>query len=184
MTLISDEYRLTNIELHRRNHTYGSYGSRWAPLVRELKEKFAAESILDYGCGKGTLAEALPDLGLREYDPCVVGKDAPPAPADLVICTDVLEHIEPELIDNVIEHIWSVTLKVAFLNISTRRAAKRLPDGRNAHLIVQDPDWWTVRVELCFDIQESQALTETSEFNCVVTPRKQGDRMSRAGSTA
>ena len=32
--------------------------------------------------------------------------------------------------------------KFAFFAISTRPAKKTLPDGRNAHLTVQSPDWW------------------------------------------
>ena len=32
--------------------------------------------------------------------------------------------------------------KFVFFAISTRAAKKTLPDGRNAHLTVQSPDWW------------------------------------------
>ena len=34
----------------------------------------------------------------------------------------------------------------AFLLIDTREAIKTLPDGRNAHLIIEGKDWWTEKV--------------------------------------
>ena len=71
----------------------------------------------------------------------------PEIPAELVICTDVLEHIEPELIDNVLKHIESLTLKTAYLIIDTLPAQKNLPDGRNAHLIIENQDWWTNKIQ-------------------------------------
>ena len=84
----------------------------------------------------------MPDANIREYDPAVPGKDAEPQPADLVICTDVLEHIEPDCLNDVLDHIRQVSLKYAFVNVSTRPAVKFLQDGRNAHLIIQPADWW------------------------------------------
>ncbi len=79
---------------------------------------------------------------VREYDPGIIGKDALPKPADLVIATDVLEHIEPELLGNVLEHIRSLARLGVFLNIATSPAREILPDGRNAHLIIRPPAWW------------------------------------------
>jgi hypothetical protein len=37
--------------------------------------------------------------------------------------------------------------KNAFLIIATSPAKKFLPDGRNAHLIVETPGWWKERIE-------------------------------------
>ncbi len=82
-----------------------------------------AQSVLDYGCGKGTLAEAV-SFEIREYDPAIAGKDENPLPADLVICTDALEHIEPEYLDAVLVHIASLTRMAAFFVVHTGRAQK------------------------------------------------------------
>jgi hypothetical protein len=65
-----------------------------------------------------------------------------PKPSDILVCTDVLEHIEPTLLDNVLDHIERLTREVALLVISCRPANAVLPDGRNAHLIIETPDWW------------------------------------------
>ncbi len=35
-----------------------------------------------------------------------------------------------------------VTKRKLFFNIATRPAQKTLPDGRNAHLIVETAEWW------------------------------------------
>jgi FkbM family methyltransferase len=122
---------------------------------------------LDYGCGKQTLAAALPDLRVIGYDPAVPGLDAPPQPADLVVCTDVLEHVEPELIDNVLDDLCRVAKKAAFVTVATRPAVKTLADGRNAHLTVQPLAWWRASFESRFDIVEVREL-EGFEFSLVL----------------
>ncbi len=151
---ITEEYREANKRLHKINPKYGSSSAKWAAKVVELVGTTGSRTVLDYGCGKGQLAAALPQLDVREYDPAVPGKDAEPQPADLVVCTDVLEHIEPNCLDDVLQHIRSVTGKVAFLNIATRPAVKTLPDGRNTHLIIQSETWWRARIETFFEIVE------------------------------
>ena len=108
--------------------------------------------LLDYGCGKGNvfknIQKKFPLIDCRGYDPGVPEYAVmPEIPAELVICTDVLEHIEPELIDNVLKHIESLTLKTAYLIIDTLPAQKNLPDGRNAHLIIENQDWWTNKIQ-------------------------------------
>src|SRR5262245_55345835 len=98
MNLITPEYIEQNRLLHERVPEYGMSGQRWGRYVERLitEEKFV--SVLDYGCGKGTLAKVLVGYNVAEYDPAVPGKDGRPQPAELVVCTDVLEHIEPELL--------------------------------------------------------------------------------------
>ena len=167
--LISPQYVNDNLAMHERLANYGAYGSRWADRVRAIAARTGSCDVLDYGCGKGTLAKALTDLTVREYDPAIPGKDALPASADLVVCTDVLEHIEPDCIDEVIAHIGRLTRTAAFLNISTRLAAKSLDDGRNAHLIVQDAAWWRALIEGIFDLDEWQV--EQDQVNCVARPK-------------
>ena len=148
--LISDAYQKMNYQLHRGPEPYGQGGGRLASHIGHLVKKYDAKSLLDYGCGKGTLKPALqglcPDLDIREYDPAIPGKTSRPKPADIVICSDVMEHIEPECLDAVLEHIASVTRKIAYLAIASDEAEKTLPDGRNAHLIVQPAEWWLSKV--------------------------------------
>jgi hypothetical protein len=126
---------------------WGADGHSHADAVREFAARLGATSLLDYGCGRGTLRAALPDLKVMEYDPGIVGKDKMPKPAPLVVCTDVLEHIEPDRLGNVLQHLFLLAGRGAYLVIATRPARELLPDGRNAHLIVQEPAWWLAELQ-------------------------------------
>lgn len=140
--LISETYKSLNSRLHSARVDYGTSGSKWAGMVGKLAASLETTSVLDYGCGKGTLAKALPHIRVREYDPCIEGKDSAPEPACLVACTDVLEHIEPDCLMAVLDDLKRVTQRKGFFIIATRPAKKFLEDGRNAHLIQQDISWW------------------------------------------
>jgi hypothetical protein len=147
MTLYSPEYLDLNRELHSRGN-YGISGHKWAAKVHDLAGQCEAQTILDYGCGQGTLAAALrknyPDMpgSIFEYDPAIPGKEDKPRRVDLVVCGDVLEHIEPDCLLAVLDDIQSIARKAVFLVVATQPAVKILADGRNAHLIVEPVEWW------------------------------------------
>lgn len=167
---ITENYAELNRQLHASNEGYGSGSWRHAQKVMELRENTGSDTVLDYGCGKGMLKKALGDPEwMREYDPAVTGKDARPELADLVVCTDVLEHIEPELLDNVLTHIARVTANAALLIIATRPASKTLADGTNAHKIIKNADWWRTKLEEKFFIMEFEA-NGGLELGAVVSP--------------
>lgn len=153
--LISEAYAQENRELHDRYASYGSKGIQWAAYIEQLVIEEGHRSILDYGCGKGSLAECLGRSGIAvaEYDPAIPGKEASPADAaDLVICLDVLEHVEPDLLDNVLSDLARLTKRKIFFDICTEPAVKVLSDGRNAHLIVKPAEWWKEQLSRVFDI--------------------------------
>lgn len=160
--LISDGYRNLNAALHD-THRYGARGDKWADKVRDLAETHAIKSLLDYGCGKGALKKAIAghrDLDIREYDPAIPDKSAAPGPADMVVCTDVLEHVEPDCIADVVAHLKQLTQRVLFLVVSTRPAAKFLADGRNAHLIVQPLEYWQDLLTRDMTIAETRVMSD------------------------
>ncbi len=148
---ISQAYTELNRTLHEENHDYGGHGDRYAKVVNKLVSNKKVRSVLDYGCGKGALAAAL-DFPVWEYDPCVPGKEAAPRPAEFVVCTDVLEHIEPELLSATLEDIKRVTLNTVFFAIHTGPSGKTLGDGRNTHLIQENLDWWKAKLGIYFDL--------------------------------
>lgn len=145
--LITPQY----LELQREMHARGNYGissGKWAKPVSVLADQIGTRDVLDYGCGQGHLARALSvytSLIVHEFDPAIEGKDKAPEPADLVVSSDVLEHIEPSCLEDVLDHIASLGKKAVFLVVATRPAVKILPDGRNAHIIVQPAWWWMQR---------------------------------------
>lgn len=150
--LISEDYKEQNKVLHE-NPSYGISSAKWSEEVRGIAAAYGALSSLDYGCGKGLLKKTLGWNSMAEYDPSIEGKDAQPDPADLCVCTDVLEHIEPEFIDNVLDDLRRCTKKVGFFTIATRPAKKILPDGRNAHLIQEHYTWWLEKLTKRFTLR-------------------------------
>lgn len=144
--LISPAYRDQLLAL-RRARPWGGDGHKHAGAVDEFATLLQAETVLDYGCGEQTLAKALKDRRpVLGYDPGVEGREGKPKPCDLVVSTDVLEHIEPDKLDAVLAHILSLAGRGVYLVIACRPAKAILPDGRNAHLIVESPEWWTGKV--------------------------------------
>lgn len=149
MPLISPEYKALNTQLHRENTAYGTSGRNYSDMVEAVCRILKTRSVLDYGCGKGTLAARLP-FSIANYDPCIPGLDSPPSPATVVVCTEVLEHIEPENLDAVLDDLARLTLRLVVLTVALGPAEKTLADGRNAHLIVRTEEWWNERIEKRF----------------------------------
>ena len=172
-TLISEEYRKMQEELHR-NPNYGVASVHYAPIVAEVVKSVNAAELLDYGAGKGRLGETLNSLMLHpplihHYDPARSEWAAPPQPCACVACIDVLEHIEPDLIDNVLDDLQRVTIGHGVFTVHTGPAMKVLADGRNAHLIQQPPEWWLQRFEQRFNVAEFRPMTQG--FWVVVTAK-------------
>jgi Methyltransferase domain len=150
--LITPAYRGEQIILHAKPEGFGGKGFRWAETVLALVNAFGAGSVLDYGCGQGSLINTLralqPLIDCREYDPGIPGKDRLPNDfVDIVVCTDVLEHIEPAKLANVINHVGSLARHAVFVAVNLTDTAKRLTDGRSAHLIVKNREWWEAKFD-------------------------------------
>ncbi len=142
---ISDTYLAQQKALHK-NPNYGVASGVYAPLVAKVIDAHDISSIADYGAGKCVLRKKLNEMGKSHlayfpYDPSFpeYGK---PKEADLVCCIDVLEHIEPEYLSDVLAELHSIMGKAGFFTIHTGPAEKILADGRNAHLIQKPTSWW------------------------------------------
>ncbi len=170
--LITDEYKKLNEKLHESNKHYGTGGHKWAPHIEGFAKMVGTTDILDYGCGKSTLAQNLP-FSINQYDPAIEKYSDAPDAADILVCTDVLEHIEPELIDDVLAHIRSLTKQACFLVIANRPAKKVLEDGRNAHLIQQDEGWWLEKLRKSWSLLQfsSNGVGENAEYLIVASPK-------------
>jgi hypothetical protein len=168
-TLISDGYRAQQEHLHATKE-YGTMGQHYGPLVSQIIDKLEVSHLLDYGCGrKMGLTKSLKiqnKLTYQAYDP---GAGVPelaslPVPAQMVCCIDVLEHIEPDYLDNVIDHLAELTEVVAFVTIHTGPAMKTLSDGRNAHLTQQPIEWWLPKLWKHFDLQTMQKVGDHNYY--------------------
>lgn len=166
--MISEEYKKLNKMLHDLRPDYGANGHRYADLIKKLADEYETKQILDYGCGKQTLKKVLKDYNVIGYDPAIEELSESPKPTDVVYCGDVLEHIEPNFLDNVLDDLKRVTKKTGYFVIHTGPATKTLPDGRNAHLIQEDVSWWKPRIEQRFCIKNIEEVSPEIIFT--VTP--------------
>ena len=151
--LCTEEYKQQLEHIHKTTSWGGGVATKVKYIVPNAIEK-SAKTILDYGCGSGTFKkvcnEDFPDMDVREYDPGILEKSSLPTPADYIVSVDVLEHIEPELVDSVLQHIQSLMLKGGFLCICLVPAFLILPDGRNAHLTIRSAGWWQSKLDQYF----------------------------------
>lgn len=138
--MISEQYRDLLKEAHKEPG-WGTSAPNHIEDVCEVIRETKSQSVLDYGCGKGALSEI---IDVTNYDPVTYPNK--PEPHDLVLCIDVMEHVERGSVDAVLEHIRSLMRRAAFFVISCQPAIKMLADGRNAHITIKSPDWWVEKL--------------------------------------
>ena len=163
------EYEALQRQLHAQGQ-YGVSGHRYAEYVMRLADNLKTRDILDYACGQATLQKSIP-YPIQNYDPFIPEYSKPPKPAAIVVCTDVMEHIEPDCLDDVLTDLQSLTNGILMLQIATRPAKKFLADGRNAHLIQENINWWIPRIMKYFDLQNLN--NQKGEFMSIWTPFEQ-----------
>jgi hypothetical protein len=140
--LTSKAYR-EQLETLHASQTWGADGAKHTDAVRALWAQYQPKTTLDYGCGENKLAESLKaEIRISGYDPGIPERSKMPKPCDMVVCTDVLEHVEPSKLDAVLDHIWRLTGRVGYFVIDLKAANAILPDGRNAHLSLHPAEWW------------------------------------------
>ena len=144
---ITKEYKELNRELYRTSEKFGNaVGDRWLPQIKELSDKVGGViTILDYGCGRGNLVRTLNQEGFEAmgYDPAVEEwNNTPMDPVDMVVCCDVLEHVEYEFIEVTLDRLKRLATKAFFAVIALRPSDKTLADGRNAHISLLSSEKW------------------------------------------
>ena len=131
------------------------------------------KSLLDYGCGKAVgytknfkdidPKKKIPNFNvplhtywgiedLSLYDPGTLEYPTLPSKkSDLVLCTDVLEHIPEDDLDWIIREIFSLANTTVFLNVSCQLAKKTFTSGKykgeNVHVSVFDHSWWLNKIK-------------------------------------
>ena len=155
-------------EMMRQMHEKGNFGIHgytdieWSSraLISLVCTLQRPVRVLDYGAGAGTYAEAIHKVfkwvTVTSYDPFHPKfRDNPePDEHDAVICTDVMEHVETECVDNTLKYIASKARFMACFSIALEDANKFLPDGRNAHVTQKSPKWWANKLREHFALVE------------------------------
>ncbi len=169
--LISDEHCDMNVALHK-DFTFGGNSAKAWSKARLIIDEYNCKSVLDYGCGKGRLRIQARrkncEIAWQDYDPAVLNFSTLPYSSDLVIVRDVMEHVEPNKLNAILEHIAWLSNRVVWFTIPNSKSTKTLANGQNAHLIQENSDWWKERISKYFDIVD---LTPGKTiFNGICTP--------------
>jgi len=146
---ISKDYQAQLKDLHNKVDSFGKR-SKLPSEFKKLLDKHNFKSVLDFGAGKGhvtnTLVNNYPNITIYSYDPVTYNNPLPDN-VDVIYSSDVLEHIEPDLLDTTLEDLFNRANYYQYHLIACHPAKKKLNDGRNAHLIIEEPDWWRSKLE-------------------------------------
>ena len=157
------------IESYKDLHEEGKFkGISEIPNIQPIKafiEHNKCKTLLDYGCGKAYpyvnhkyfdgLEKPVQDIwgidSYKLYDPAYPEySKLPKGKFNVVVCTDVLEHVAEEDIDWVLNKIFSYSNKVVYLNICCQEAKKVFEKGKfkgeNVHISVFDDKWWVKKI--------------------------------------
>jgi hypothetical protein len=155
-------------ELHKEEGKFR--GISLVPLVPTLinvTKENNCKTLLDDGCGKAIpySKKECKSIGLKKpvqelcnldsfdlYDPAYPKYNKlSKKKYDIVVCTDVMEHIAEQDIDWVLKDILSHSKKTVFLNISCQPALKHFKKGKfkgqNVHVSVFHGTWWSDKVK-------------------------------------
>lgn len=156
--LISPAYRRQLQAMAALHPEWGSSSANLLDQVPSLRRAiWDARCVLDYGSGAGAFGRRVWDefedtVPVYGYDPRYNTNPATGRYA-LIICTDVLEHVEEDKVDFVLADIRSLLVPVGrvFFSVSTVPAIAVLPatdelPERNAHITVKPRDWWLDRI--------------------------------------
>lgn len=128
-------------------------------------------SIIDFGCGTGRAAVLLDKYGLNvtavDFVPNALEiqslkfvqadlSDLIPITSEYGFCTDVMEHIPPDKVDQTLRNIMRASGRV-FFQISLVPDSMGLLIGHHLHLSVHTYEWWIAKfIELGFSVTWSE----------------------------
>lgn len=147
MEKLNKQFLIDQYKIIHSKERYGTTGWKHSKLIQSFIDKNKVESILDYGCGQSGLLDKLIVDKKYYYDPAIdQHSDFPNIRVDMITCTDVMEHLLEEDVDDTLNHIKSFS-NSAYFNISLLLAKHRLPNGMNCHTCVKPSTWWKKKLE-------------------------------------
>jgi SAM-dependent methyltransferase len=142
--------------IQHQTHWIGESLGEYKYQIWDVIARKNVKTVLDYGCGKAHFHKLLfnnpktpgaPTVQLTPYDPAYFPfAEKPTGKFDLVLCIDVMEHVQEDQINNVLEDIFSFSDNV-FLTITCYKATQTLLNGKNAHYTVKKPEWWKEKLK-------------------------------------
>ena len=137
----------------------------------DIIKRFKFTSVIDYGCAKGFLVHALRQLGKEAYGEDISDyaiakcmqdvKNYISKPtlntSDLLICKDVMEHINENDVDSVLATLFKKSNKFLFVIPLGDDDALRIREYEidKTHVTKKDEDWWLNKFKTAgFKIEE------------------------------
>lgn len=178
MKLYSDEY-LALIRDHHKGH-WGGACKGYEDMIHKYMLLTKSKTLLDFGAGKGMLSQQQ-EIFMSNYEdyykiiPYDPGNPAfdewinPPV-CDASFSADVMEHIEPEYIDNTLQFIYDKTNNWTYHKICTKPASNNFRSTmkdekpRNLHTLVKPAHWWANKFERYFTLHDFRANLGHVEF--------------------
>ncbi|TNC82535.1 MAG: hypothetical protein C9356_03710 [Oleiphilus sp.] len=153
MTLFTKAHIEGQKKIHLDCPAYGKASLLFAPMVSELVNANEVTGLLDYGAGLGEVPKHLElnhQVNVQLYDPAIPEYESAPAPAEMVICLDVLDVVEAASVPSVLDDLQRLTQKMAFFAINTKEAGQQgeLAEGRE----FQSVEWWLPQLMERFEL--------------------------------
>ena len=140
--------------LYKIKKNYGKTSIKLYDMLEKIINDLNISSILDYGCGKSKLLDLIKKnkkIKVYKYDPAIKKySKLTKNKVNLVICTDVLQHVPLYDLDRVLKEIKSKGVYVLFYIKCTNHKTK-LPNKTYANCTVYDKKWWLEKLSNYYD---------------------------------
>lgn len=162
------------------------YHDRYDYILKELNTK-KYQTIIDISSGKGILIKIIQekfsnidicstdikkfnDINVKFIKLDLTNKDDfnnIPDKYDLLLCLDVLEHIEEEYIDNILEFLSSLSATFCF-SIANHSDIK---NEYELHLIQKNKRWWNKKLKIYYNILKTFNMYNNKLYCYVLTKK-------------
>ncbi|CDA23410.1 radical SAM domain-containing protein [Mycoplasma sp. CAG:611] len=140
--------------LYKRKKNYGKTSIKLYDMLKKIINDLNISSVLDYGCGKSKLLDLIKKnkkIKIYRYDPAIKKySKLTKNKVNLVICTDVLQHVPLYDLDRVLKEIKSKGIYILFYIKCTNHKTK-LPNKTYANCTVYDKKWWLEKLSNYYD---------------------------------
>ena len=146
-----------------------SPGERLVDTFLKLASWDKGDDLLDCGSGTGRAAQKLADAGLDvtmlDITPAATDPDIKLpfvegclwdmrlSSFDWIYCCDVLEHIPPEHVDEVLDNLACMTGYGAFMQIALFNDGFGHMIGETLHLTVKPASWWMDKINARWEVK-------------------------------
>lgn len=174
MDLISENQKNAREAFYHSPFAYNNIITQFSPIVSELINNNKFSSVLEYGAHNTDLVTSLVldhEITLRCFDPAITQFTRRPEPAQMLVCIDFIEKVEPNFLENTLKDIASLTEQLALFVIQCGPAQNEYSDGRDINLI-QDPlSLWLNRILDHFELDHLLKL-EDDRYLLLLFPKE------------